>query len=135
MLGWLLREFRDEPHPVHFGISIECPDGLVVGATVDDNGVEHGGEWVPCGRQQSVDGACRRCGGRTWVPAGPPESNPMQLQAARTTKNGTISAACGNPVNISTENLCKKCGMLLNGENFPQAEDEISRFSATFCTC
>jgi len=65
------------------GILIECPDGLVVGATIDAHGRESGGEFVPCGRQVSYRGACPRCGSRSWAPAGPDESTPVDLKAKR----------------------------------------------------
>lgn len=62
---------------------VECLSGIYVGSTTDRFGNEVGGEFSPCGRQVLHQGHCPRCGGQSWVPEGPPQSNPIDLAARR----------------------------------------------------
>lgn len=76
---------------------IECPDGIMVyrddagellpGVELDKFGnPTAGGVYVECGRQLARNGACQRCGGRSWVPAAPEGSSPVDLLARRETR-------------------------------------------------
>ncbi|HEX8851249.1 MAG TPA: hypothetical protein VF761_17115 [Gemmatimonadaceae bacterium] len=83
------RETAHEPEAN--GFQIECPDGLMVyrdetgaplpGVEFDEYGTPiAGGEFIPCGRQVVHNGCCPRCGGRSWIPAAPAATSPMDLR-------------------------------------------------------